>query len=58
MTYDKQDLLLDLRKLGATGSQAQHTIPEAHRLADVALLKFIDDEHVTAAYEAIDKDYA
>lgn len=49
MTYDKQDLLLDLRRLaGEDDAEARHIE------ADDLLLKFIDDEHVTAAYEAID----
>lgn len=49
MTYDKQDLLLDLRRLAADDDKEAR-----HAEADMALLKFIDDEHVTAAYEAID----
>jgi hypothetical protein len=53
LTYDKQDLLLDLRRL-ATVSDTE----SAHGEADEALLRFIDDEHITAAYEAIAKWYA
>jgi hypothetical protein len=45
VTYDKQDLLLDLRKLAADDD-----CEDAHFQADKALLKFVDDEHITAAF--------
>lgn len=54
MTYDKQDLLLDLRKLAAPGGDQEIQ----HGEADRALLRFIDDERVTAAFDAIEKWYA
>lgn len=45
MTYDKQDLLLDLRRLTAEPDRAV-----AQRAAELALLRYVDDEHITAAF--------
>lgn len=53
MTYDRQDLLLDLRKLAV-----DNTDTEAHMAADTALLRLIDDEQISTAYDAIAKWYA
>lgn len=48
MTYDKQDLLLDLRRI-ATDPDIECARYEAAQL----LVRFIDDEHITQAYQAI-----
>jgi hypothetical protein len=53
VTYDKQDLLLDLRKLSSPDDRER-----AHRAADDALLKFIDDEHIAEAFHAVPKWYS
>jgi hypothetical protein len=53
MTFDRQDLLIELRKLAAAGDERAD-----HEAADLALLKFIDDEQVTEAWEAIPKWFA
>lgn len=58
MTYDKQDLLLDLRKIKARLDGAQTDQERAHERADELLIRYIDDEHITAAYEAIPRWYA
>lgn len=53
MTYDRQDLLIELRTLSNSDD------PEyAHGRADAALLRFIDDEQIFAAYEEVPKWYA
>lgn len=54
MTYDRQDLLIELRKLNVPDGDEEIM----HSEADKALLRFIDDEQITAAYEAIPKWYA
>lgn len=53
MTYDTQDLLLDLRKLGT-----EPDVEKAHKAADEALLRFIDDERVTDVYKTVSKWYS
>lgn len=53
MTYDTQDLILDLRKLGNEPDSEL-----AHIAADNALLRFIDDDRVIDAFKAITKRYS
>lgn len=59
MTYDKQDLLLDLRKIEgrSLSPDGEGDTVSDHREADEALLRFIDDEQIKAAYDAIGKWY-
>jgi len=55
VTYDKQDLLLDLRKLAVDANSDPES---AHADADAALIRFIDDEHIREAFNAIAKWYS
>ena len=50
----REDLLQTLRDIAA-GAEGHVPGERPHYAADVALLKFIDDPEITAAFEAIEK---
>lgn len=51
----RQDLLDKLRRLA---DEAEQDWERAHLEADKALLAFLDDPEISAAYEAIERWYA
>jgi hypothetical protein len=52
---DREALLVSLRALYNGG---RYDLERAHQGADEALLMFIDDDEIRAAYERIEKWYA